>query len=325
MSRPRHVPGSVVVYKVKPRQGKQPLARYLAARLGVVETWAADLLAAGVVTLDGEAAEVDTPINLSAGRHTIGISFPEVWPRHMAPTPMRLSVLYEDEDMSAVDKPPGIVVHPARGHLDNQTLQNGVRYRYRHLLGEESATIGPTHRLDKDTSGVCLFALNHSAYVNLTQQFASGNVEKEYVAVVDGSPGWGSLLCERPIPPDLRRKGLGKTASAGETGKRAATRFEVAARGNGTALIVARPLTGRPHQIRIHLSSLGLPICGDRGYNAAPDRHGSLRQALHASRLRIRHPVTGENVAMRSAIPDDMRQLVLQLDMAGEAEGAGLF
>ncbi|MCC8180414.1 MAG: hypothetical protein LIP23_05835, partial [Planctomycetes bacterium] len=160
MARPKYRPGSVLSLRVKNRSGKKPLVEYLASRLGIVEPWAAGLLADGRVELDGASADASTVINLSAGTHDIVIRFPDDWPRHMAATPMRLDILHEDADIIVLNKPAGVVVHPARGHLDNKTLQNGVRYRYRHRLGDIDATIGPPHRLDKDTSGVIIFALN---------------------------------------------------------------------------------------------------------------------------------------------------------------------
>jgi 23S rRNA pseudouridine1911/1915/1917 synthase len=302
----------VVKFPVKTRSGKQPLARYLAARLGVVEGWALDLIEAGAVILDGEHVQSDTIINLSAGGHEITISFPETWPNHMAATEMRLDVLYEDAHFVVLDKPPGIVVHPSRGHLDNHTLQNGLRYRYRHLLALKSTTVGPVHRLDKDTSGICLFSLTHAAYVDLAGQFAGGKVKKEYLAVVDGVPPWDEFLCDRAIAPDTTRRGLVKALPSGETApgeKNARTALRVVACGEGAALVSVRPFTGRPHQIRAHLASLGYPIIGDRDYHPAGVEQSFPRQALHAAVLTVFHPDTEKPVHFDSPIPRDMAEL----------------
>ena len=319
MPRPRYAPGSTVRFQVKNRSGKKPLAAYLASRLGVVDAWAADLVAGGHVVLDGAAAVEGQVINLSAGPHCIEVCFPEAWPRHMAATEISLNILHEDDGLLVLDKPPGIVVHPARGHLDNQTLQNGVRHRYRHLIGLEETCIGPAHRLDKDTSGVIVFALLRPVYVDLVAQFASGTPHKEYLAVLDGSPEFDSIVCEAPIAPDPGRKGCGMTVPPGTGGKAARTDFSILERGLGWALAKAVPHTGRPHQIRIHAASLGLPLAGDREYNPEPRRLGFGRQALHAGALTFRHPLRGGTVRCEAPLPADIGDVLNRLGREREA------
>lgn len=306
MSRPRFAPGSTVVFPVKNRSGKKPLAEYLASRLGVVAPWAADLIAQGHVRLDGETAAPETLINLSAGPHSLEVHFPHTWPRHMAASEMPLSVVYEDRHLVVLDKPPGIVVHPARGHLDNQTLQNGVRFRYRHLLGLEETTIGPAHRLDKDTSGCIVFALTRAAYVHLAGQFAAAAPRKEYLAVVDGTPDFETLSCREPIGDDPGRKGCGTVVPVEAGGKAARTDFTVLEKGDGWAFLRAVPHTGRPHQIRVHAASLGLPLAGDAEYNPDPRKSGFPRQALHAAILTFAHPETGGKIRAVAGLPGDM-------------------
>lgn len=298
MTRPRFAPNSTVSFRVKNRSGKKRLAAYLASRLGVPENWAEGLLRDGHVSLDGRPAGPEHGINLSAGPHDLEVRFPEAWPRHMAATEMPLDVLYEDESLVALNKPPGVVVHPARGHLDNQTLQNGVRYRYRHLLARPDACIGPPHRLDKDTSGVILFALARPAYIHLAGQFSRGAPHKEYWAVLDGTPDFYSLVCDAPIGPDPAAKGLGTVLPPSQGGKHARTDFQVLETGDGWAVVRAVPHTGRPHQIRIHAASLGCPVAGDADYNPAPRRLGFPRQALHARRLAFVHPADGAAMAL---------------------------
>lgn len=307
MTRPKFAPGSNASFHVKNRSGKKKLAEYLAARIGVVAPWAADLIARGCVRLDGETATPETEINLSAGPHDIDVSFPLSWPKHMAATEMPLNVIYEDRHLAVLDKPPGIVVHPARGHLDNKTLQNGVRYRYRHLLGLEETTIGPAHRLDKDTSGCIVFALTRSAYIHLAAQFAASAPRKEYLAIVDGTPDFTSVSCREPVGVDPSRKGCGMIAPESGGGKAARTDFALLEKGDGWALLRAAPHTGRPHQIRIHAASLGLPLAGDAEYNPNPGRLGFARQALHAAVLAFVHPERNETVRVVAPLPEDMR------------------
>ena len=307
MSRPRFAPGSTHVFPVKNRSGKKPLASYLGARLGVVDAWAEDLIADGNVSLDGTIARPGERINLSAGPHAIEVRFPETWPKHMAATEMPLSILHEDDHLVVLDKPPGIVVHPARGHLHNQTLQNGVRHRYRHLLASDETTLGSPHRLDKDTSGVIVFALTRTVYVDLVAQFSHGQPHKEYLAILDGSPEFDAISCLSPIGNDPDNKGRGMVVPVERGGKTARTDFLILERGNGWALARAVPHTGRPHQIRIHAASLGLPLAGDREYNPVPERLGLARQALHAAALSFRHPVRGGTLRVESPLPGDMR------------------
>lgn len=307
MTRPHFPPGSTAVFPVKNRSGKKTLSAYLASRLGVVEPWAADLLRRGCVALDGFAAAPDAVINLSAGPHSIEVRFPIDWPRHMALTEMDLDILYEDEHLVVLNKPPGVVVHPARGHLDSQTLQNGMRSRYSRLLAHRETTIGSPHRLDKDTSGAIVFALTRQTYAGLVEQFSLALPRKEYLAVVDGDPDFDETSCRSPLGPDAERKGLGAVVPLERGGKNARTDFRVLRRGSGWALLAAVPHTGRPHQIRIHAASLGLPLAGDREYNTHWDRLGFPRQALHAAALTFRHPATGETLRVEAPPPEDFR------------------
>lgn len=313
MARPKFVPGSVAVFKVRNRSGKKPLAAYLASRLGVVDAWAADLVELGCVLLDGEPATAGMLINLSAGPHAIEVRFPLAWPRHMGATPMDLDILYEDADLAVLNKPPGVVVHPARGHLDCQTLQNGMRHRYRDRVGREGVTIGPPHRLDKDTSGALAFALSTVAYAELVRQFSASEPHKEYLAILDGEADFAEIVCEQPLGSDPDHKGRGKVLSLADGGKTARTDFSVIERGAGWTLALARPHTGRPHQIRIHAAALGLPLAGDGEYNPDPARLGLGRQALHAAVLGFRHPVTGSPFRMEAPMALDLVEALRRL------------
>jgi pseudouridine synthase, RluA family len=289
------------------------LAQYLAARLGIPDAWALGLLQDNHVTLDSQPATESHIINLSAGPHVIGVTFPEAWPRHMAATKMLLDIIYEDKQLVVLNKPAGRVVHPARGHLDNQTLQNGLRCRYRHLLGQDGVTIGPVHRLDKDTSGVVVFALTTEAYINLSGQFANGVPHKRYIAIADGTADFDWYVCDSAIGPDPLSKGLGKVIAPEDGGKNARTDFTVLEKGSGWTVVQAEPHTGRPHQIRIHAKSLGLPLAGDKDYNPAPERLGIGRQALHAASLTFVHPETGERMTCVAPLADDMAALLRDL------------
>lgn len=317
MARPQNIPGSTVAFQVKNRSGKKPLAIYLASRLGMVDAWAEDLIASGTVSLDGAVAEPGQLINLSAGPHEIEVRFPDTWPRHMAATEMSLEVVHEDSDLVVLNKPPGIVVHPARGHLHNRTLQNGVRHRFRHLIGREDTCIGPPHRLDKDTSGALVFALRRPVYIDLVEQFSSGKPHKEYLAILDGVPDFDHTVCSLPIGPDPYNKGRVAIVGEADGGKAARTDFRIIERGDGWALAEAVPHTGRPHQIRIHAASLGHPLAGDAEYNPVPGRLGIERQALHARALSFRHPVGGHTLRCETPLPEDLEQALARLRRGG--------
>lgn len=304
MARPRFVPGSTLRFEVKRRSGIKDLAAYVASRMGVVPAWVEELVGDGRVDLDGCTAGPGQTINLSAGRHEITVRLPEAWPRHMAAVDMPLAVLYEDDALLVLDKPAGVVVHPARGHLDNNTLQNGVRYRYHHLLGQENVTIGPAHRLDKDTSGVVAFSRSTAAYKELVRQFTHGEPRKEYFAIMEGCPAFSSVTVEAAIGRDPVKRGLGKVHGAGE--KQAVTVFEILEKGNGWTLARAIPITGRAHQIRIHAAWLGYPLASDTEYGGTPGFLGLRRHGLHAAALTLAHPISGNRLHVRAPMPADM-------------------
>lgn len=313
MPRPRFIPGSDVVFPVKQRSGKQLLATYLAARMGIVQTWAEDLIRNSHVKLDNHIALPEQLINLSDGTHQINVHIPCDWPRHMIPKKMDLDFLYQDEYLAVINKPPGIVVHPARGHLDANTLQNGMRYHYKHLLHLENTTIGSPHRLDKDTSGAIVFALQRDAYIHLVKQFSAAKPHKEYIAVVVGNPDFENLVLDQPIGPHPERKGFGAVIPEHMGGKTSRTDFQVLERQDGWATVKATPQTGRPHQIRIHSASLGLPLAGDRDYNDRPDLLGFPRQALHAQALTFHHPVTGKHIVVQAPLAEDLKKRIDEL------------
>lgn len=317
------MPGENKVFAVKQRSGKQPLAKYLAARLGVVQPWAEDLLRNGHVALDDQPADENQLINLSQGSHTIEVRFPHDWPKHMAPKQMDLDFLHQDEHLAVVNKPPGIVVHPARGHLTANTLQNGLRYAYRHLIALPGTTIGSPHRLDKDTSGAIVFALKRDVYANLVQQFSRAKPHKQYLAVVAGNPDFDYCVCDKPIGPHPERKGYGAVVPEERGGKISCTDFAVVERFDGWAILNATPRTGRPHQIRIHAAYLGLPLAGDADYNPNPEFLGFKRQALHAAILEFIHPATGVPLRVNAPLAPDIAERIQALRNA-QAKGTTL-
>lgn len=223
-------------------------------------------------------------------------------------------IRHEDDDVLVVEKPPGTVSQPGKGHLTNSLL-NGLFARYGQQLQNlgKARDFGMLHRLDKPTSGLLIVALRPRAYDALREAFAARNIRKFYWAVCRGSPNKPSGVIRRPI---LETTDEMKTARISSAGKPALTAYRVLETSMGCSLIECRPVTGRLHQIRVHLDSIGSSILGDDLYGPAAMRHVSPRLALHAHRIAFTHPITGEPIDVRSPWPRDLRSLLRRLRMA---------
>ena len=216
-------------------------------------------------------------------------------------------VAYEDETMLIVDKPAGLVVHPSAGHSTG-TLVNALLGRARDR-GEALGSIagvgrpGIVHRLDKETSGLIVVAKSDLAQASLMRQFGDRSIEKEYLALVRGEVPSSRGRIEAPIGRDPRdRQRMAVVAG----GRESTTEYDLIAAGGGYALLALRPLTGRTHQIRAHLSYLGLPIAGDVRYGGGEGPGGLRRQFLHASRLGLERPIDGRRLRAWSELPPEL-------------------
>lgn len=221
-----------------------------------------------------------------------------------------LEIIYEDQDILAVNKPAGMVVHPAYGNHEH-TLVNALIHHTQKQLSSMGGIGRPgiVHRLDKDTSGVIVVAKNDSAHRLLARQFKAHSVSKVYEAVVKGVVQHDELKCEESVGRAfLNRKKIIVKPSGG---KEALTFFSVRERLKAATYIEARPETGRTHQIRVHLASLGHPILGDSLYGGASPLIG--RHSLHAKSLEITHPRTEERMLFSCELPEDMKQLLIAL------------
>jgi 23S rRNA pseudouridine1911/1915/1917 synthase len=215
-----------------------------------------------------------------------------------------LEVVWQDEHLLVVDKPAGLVVHPARGHREG-TLSQLLAGSAAGGEGEgDPDRPGIVHRLDRDTSGLLVVASSEQAHALLQQALRERLIEREYVALVEGRPPARTGTIEAPIGRDPRVRT--RMAVGGTAPREARTHFTLERSLGRVSLLRLRLDTGRTHQIRVHLQAIGHPVCGDPVYGTA-GKLGLTRQFLHATRLAFPHPITGERVEVESPLPCDLR------------------
>lgn len=224
--------------------------------------------------------------------------------------------LYEDEDVVAIDKPSHLVTQPGLGHEDD-TLLNGLFARWGDRLQNlgRGRDFGLLHRLDRETSGILLIALRPRAYDTLRLAFAERSIAKYYWAVTTGTPSRPSGVIKRPIAEyEADRRNGKKLARISSAGKMAVTAYRIVSASSLGSVLECRAITGRLHQVRVHLESIGCPISGD-GFYGPPRRRSTSRLALHAHRITFAHPVTGVEVDVTSAWPKDLKGLLTSLKL----------
>ncbi len=275
------------------------------------------LIDAGGVRVGGRACKASH--HLQPGDH-VEIVWAE--PPREAPQPeeIALDILFEDDWLAAINKPPGMVVHPSKGHWSG-TLAAALRHHFERLSGVGGPTRpGIVHRLDRDTSGVIVVAKTDQAHFHLARQFESRTAEKEYFALARGQPDRDRDEVDLAIGHHPRQREKMAATRDDPDSRAARTFYEVVERFDGFAAVRCLPKTGRTHQIRVHLASIGCPVLCDRLYGgqaqlrlgeiargaAVPDRILLDRQALHAQRLRLTHPQSGEVLDFTAPLPPDM-------------------
>jgi len=268
----------------------------------------------GDALLDGKAVRASH--RLRPGEK-VSLRKPPPVPSEIIPEEIPLDIRYEDEAILVVDKPAGMVVHPAAGN-SRGTLVNALQFHCRHLSGIGGVMRpGIVHRLDKGTSGLMVIAKSDEAHRHLSEQFKRRLVSKHYTALVHGNVRQDEGLVDAPVGRHpVERK---KMSTASRRGKAALTRWRVLERFGAVTLLEAKIETGRTHQIRVHLSALGHPVVGDSVYGGSkrivesPALRAVLkklsRQALHAGRLSFAHPVTGKEMTFESPLPEDMAEV----------------
>ena len=260
----------------------------------VTRSQAGRLVAAGRVTHNGEPARPSTRVR--AG-DDISVELPDEPAEGPKPEEIPLRVVYADQDILVVDKPAGLVVHPAPGHPSG-TLVNALLALDPDLNVGDERRPGIVHRLDKDTSGLLVIARNDAALRNLQAQWASRTVLKRYVALVEGVPRLPEALIEAPIGRSVRDR---KKMAVVSSGRAATSRYRVVKRFPRHAMLEVTIETGRTHQIRVHLASIGHPVVGDPIYG-----HAGSRLMLHAQTLGFEHPRTGQWTELMSSVPPEL-------------------
>jgi 23S rRNA pseudouridine1911/1915/1917 synthase len=277
------------------------------------------LIAEGRVSLGGELA-MNPSAKAPAGAQ-FRIEVPEAVPAAAAAQDIPLVVAFEDEHLIVVDKPVGMVVHPAAGNPD-RTLVNALLHHCRGQLSGIGGVARPgiVHRIDKDTSGLLVVAKSDAAHEGLARQFAAHDLERAYLAVCNGHPRPAAgTISERIGRSDANRKKMAVLPKDSSRGKHAVTRYKVLKELDGCSLVECRLETGRTHQVRVHLSSIGHSLLGDPLYGRPDSRVREVlkrlnfqRQALHAAVLGFIHPITGDQLRFTSDLPRDMEELIDQ-------------
>ena len=284
------------------------LDAFLSADGARTRSQAARLIAEGRVRVNGKPAAKSARLS---GGETVTVDVPQLRETALPPQDIPLDVVYEDDDVIVVNKPTGLVVHPAPGHPDG-TLVNALL----HHCGDSLSGIGGekrpgiVHRIDRDTSGLIIAAKNDAAHLALSAQLKDHSLSRTYECLVTGNMKQDSGTVDAPIG---RSSADRKKMAVVPTGRRAVTHWEVVARYPGVTHLRCRLETGRTHQIRVHMAYIGHPILGDTVYGAKKPVPGLTGQCLHATGLRFIHPRTGEPVELHCPLPPEFTAMLQKL------------
>jgi len=290
---------------------------FLSEQAELTRSAAQKLIENGDVTVSGEQVNKNYKLRL---RDEIAVVLPEAKELTAQPENIPVEIVYEDESLLVVNKEQGMVVHPAAGH-DGGTLVNALLYHAKGRLSAINGVIRPgiVHRIDKDTSGILVVAKTNQAHLSLAEQIKEHSVSREYFCIAHGTFKEDSFTVDKPIgrhPKDRK-----KMAVVQSGGRNAVTHVTVVRQFSRCALLRCRLETGRTHQIRVHLSSLGHPVAGDPVYGVKNDpltkKYALTGQLLHAALLGFLHPETKEYVEFSAPLPKHFQQVVDDLELKG--------
>ena len=272
------------------------------------------LIRSGAVETGGQP--VRDPSAKVRGEEALRVAVPEPEPAHNEAQDIPLTIVFEDEHLLVVDKPAGLVVHPAAGNFEG-TLVNALLHHCGPSLSGIGGVARPgiVHRIDKDTSGLLVVAKTDVAHEGLSKQFAAHSIDRRYLAIVNGLPKQAEGVVDAPLARSATNRKKIAIVENGR-GKRAVTHWKRLTLLREAALVECRLETGRTHQVRVHMASIGHPLVGDPVYGRSGKTHGKLlkelhfhRQALHATELGFTHPVTKRRLSFSSPMPPDMQEL----------------
>ena len=298
-----------ILLRASEESKNQRLDAFLASSLdGLTRSQATRLIESGEVAVNGRAVSKSYKL---AGGEDIAVTLPEPEPVEAVPQDIPLDVVYEDADVIVVNKPSGMVVHPAPGHPDG-TLVNALLYHCAGTLSGIGGALRPgiVHRIDRDTSGLIIAAKNDAAHQYLSAQLADHTLARTYECIVVGKLREDCGTVDAPIarhPTDRKRMAV----VAG--GREAVTHWEVIARYPGYTHVRCRLETGRTHQIRVHMAYIGHPILGDTVYGAKKEVPGLTGQCLHAVGLRFLHPRTHEVMELSCPLPEEFTRMLQKI------------
>lgn len=289
---------------------KTRVDKYLAGACSqLTRSYLQKLMEDGLICVNGVPCTKKTTV---AEGDTVSLEVPEPKPLEVLEEDIPLTIVYEDDSLIVVNKPRGMVVHPANGNQEG-TLVNALLYHCKGRLSSINGVIRPgiVHRIDKDTSGILLVAKTDRAHLSLAEQIKEHSVKREYVALLDGVIKTDGGTVDKPI--GRSEKDRKKMAITTKNSRNAVTHYEVLERYAGHCLVKCRLETGRTHQIRVHMASLGHPVTGDTVYGAKKQKLFQRGQLLHAKTIGFLHPESGEYMEFTSELPEEFQAVLAKL------------
>ena len=287
---------------------KKRIDAYIAEKTEYSRVAVQRLIDEGKITVNGKITKASYKVQLNDEIEVEKVEAKEI---SLEAQDIPLDVLYEDGDIIVINKPKGMVVHPANGNPDG-TLVNAVMAICKDSLSGIGGEIRPgiVHRLDKDTSGVIIVAKNDKAHINLSEQIKNHEVEKTYIALVRGHVPENEATINMPIGRSTKDR---KKMAVTKSGKNAVTHFKVLKRHNNYTLLEVKIETGRTHQIRVHLAEIGYPIIGDSVYSNGKNEWQVEGQCLHAKSIKFKHPITKKEMFIEAPLPEYFQKIIDEL------------